>query len=156
MWRETKPNPRFNRVRNEESEDLVQKGYQHLEEKTLMEITAAMDDDESDQNLVSPNSLASYQSGLLEAMLVEQECKEGSSSPMDISAIASNEAEVKGEEEQEQSCREKVIQFGSIPEVQISMVQLSNMTFFSPDWSPTLLVSQPNEGPLEIIEIFQQ
>ncbi|KAG5565476.1 hypothetical protein RHGRI_001384 [Rhododendron griersonianum] len=107
IWRETKPNPRFNRVQKEESEDLVQKGYQHLEEKTLMEITAAMDDDEGDQNLAYPNSLASYQSGLLEAMLVEQECKEGSSSTMETSAIASNEAEVKGGEEQEQSCGEK-------------------------------------------------
>ncbi|KAG5565488.1 hypothetical protein RHGRI_001395 [Rhododendron griersonianum] len=153
MWRETKPNPRFNRVRNEESEDFVQKDNQHLEEKPLMEITAAMDDDEGDQNLASPNSLASYRSGLLEAMLVEQECREGSSSPMETSAIASIEAEVKGEEEQEQSCKEKVIQFGSIPEVQINMVQPSSMTFISPDWSPTPLVSQPNEGPLEIIEI---
>lgn len=76
MWRETKPNPRFNRVQNEESDDFVQKDYQHLKEKTSMEITSAMDDDEGDQNLNSPNSLASYQSGLLEAMLVEQECRE--------------------------------------------------------------------------------
>ncbi|KAI8534718.1 hypothetical protein RHMOL_Rhmol10G0118400 [Rhododendron molle] len=112
------------------------------------------DDDEGDQNLASPNSLASYQSGLLEARLVEQECREGSSSPMETSAIAGNEAEVKGEEEHEQSCKEKVIQFGSIPEVQINMEQPFSMTFVSPDWSPTPLVSQPNEGPLEIIEIF--
>ncbi|KAG5523810.1 hypothetical protein RHGRI_030712 [Rhododendron griersonianum] len=117
-----------------------------------MEITAAMVDDERDQNLTSPNSLASYQSGLLEAMLVEQEGGERSSSPMETSAIASKE-EVKGEEEQEQSCREKIIQFGSIPEVQINMVHPSDMKFVSPDWSPTPLVSQPNDGPLEIIEI---
>ncbi|KAG5524189.1 hypothetical protein RHGRI_031000 [Rhododendron griersonianum] len=118
-----------------------------------MEITAAMDDDEGDQNLTSPNFLASYQSGLLEAMLVEQECREGSSSPMETSAIASTEAEVKGEEEQEQSYKEKVIQFGSILVVQINMEQPSSMTFIIPNWSPTPLVSQPNEGPLEIIEI---
>ncbi|KAG5565900.1 hypothetical protein RHGRI_001724 [Rhododendron griersonianum] len=153
MWRETKPNPRCNKVRKEDSEDLVQKNYQHLEEKTLMEITAATDDDEGDRNLASPNSLASYQSGLLEAMLVEQECRERSSSPMETSAIAGSEAEVKGEGEQEQSCKEMVIQFGSIPKVQINMVQPSSMTFVSPNWSPTPSVSQPNEGPLEIIEI---
>ncbi|KAG5553983.1 hypothetical protein RHGRI_011750 [Rhododendron griersonianum] len=73
---------------------------------------------------------------------------------METSAIASTETEVKGEEEQEQSCEGKVIQFGSIPEVQINLVQPSSMTFVSPDWSPIPLVSQPNEGPLEIIEIF--
>ncbi|KAI8530535.1 hypothetical protein RHMOL_Rhmol11G0067200 [Rhododendron molle] len=50
---------------------------------------------------------ASYQSGLLEAMLVEQECREGSSSPMETSAIASNKAEEKGEEEQQQSCGDR-------------------------------------------------
>ncbi|KAI8559437.1 hypothetical protein RHMOL_Rhmol04G0173800 [Rhododendron molle] len=132
MWREAKPNSRFNRVRREESKDLVQKGYQHSEEKTLMEITVAMDDDESDHNLASPNSLASYQSGLLEAILVEQEYRDGSSSPMETSVIAGNEAEVKNEEEQEQSCKEKVIQFGSIQEVQINMIQPSCMTFVSP------------------------
>ncbi|KAG5557581.1 hypothetical protein RHGRI_007732 [Rhododendron griersonianum] len=87
-------------------------------------------------------------------MLVEQECRERSSSPMETSATIGNEVEVKGEEEQEQSCKEKVIQIGSIPEVQINMVQPSSMTFVSPDWSPTPVVSKSNESQLEIIEIF--
>ncbi|KAG5553384.1 hypothetical protein RHGRI_011310 [Rhododendron griersonianum] len=141
MWREAKLNPRFTIIQEEEFDDPIRKNYQHSEEKTLMEITTATDDDEGDQNLASPNSLASYQSGLLEAMLVEQECREGSSSLMETFAIAGNEAEVKGEEEQEQSCKEKTIQFGSIPEVQINMIQPSGMTFLSPNWSPTPSVS---------------
>ncbi|KAG5523846.1 hypothetical protein RHGRI_030741 [Rhododendron griersonianum] len=53
---------------------------------------------EEDLDLPSPNSLASYQSGLLEAMLVEQGGLEGSSSPMEVST---QEVDSKEQEKEE-------------------------------------------------------
>ncbi|KAG5565857.1 hypothetical protein RHGRI_001685 [Rhododendron griersonianum] len=53
------------------------------EEETLKKVASAMLEEDFDPP--SPNSLASYQSGLLEAMLVEQGGMEGSSSPMEVS-----------------------------------------------------------------------
>ncbi|KAG5530949.1 hypothetical protein RHGRI_025780 [Rhododendron griersonianum] len=84
---------------------------------------------EDDLDPTSPNSLASYQSGLLEAMLVEQGGVEGSSSPMELST---QEAESRREIKQEVSEPVKessTVQFRSMPEVQINMVYPCPMIF---------------------------
>ncbi|KAI8550591.1 hypothetical protein RHMOL_Rhmol06G0119200 [Rhododendron molle] len=78
--RGARPNPRFNRAqRDPENEFRIQ----FRGEKTLKEVSFVMLEEDLDP--LSPNSLASYQSGLLKAMLVEQGGIEGSSSPMEVS-----------------------------------------------------------------------
>ncbi|KAG5516064.1 hypothetical protein RHGRI_036946 [Rhododendron griersonianum] len=61
----------------------LQRKYSLFQEETLKGVTSAMLEEDLDPP--SPNSLASYQSGLLEAMLVEQGGLEGSYSPMELS-----------------------------------------------------------------------
>ncbi|KAG5524211.1 hypothetical protein RHGRI_031021 [Rhododendron griersonianum] len=78
--RGARPNPRFNRAQRDPEEDFR---IQFQEEETLKKVASAMLEEDFDPP--SPNSLASYHSGLLEVMLVEQGGIEGSSSPMEVS-----------------------------------------------------------------------
>ncbi|KAG5535939.1 hypothetical protein RHGRI_023651 [Rhododendron griersonianum] len=65
--RGARPNPRFNRAQKDPEEDFRIQFFR--EEETLKKIASAMLEEDFDPP--SPNSLASYQSGLLKAMLVE-------------------------------------------------------------------------------------
>ena len=64
-------NPRFNRLRREDSEEFLQRGFTQSEKETLKSLAARMDSEVPQNSPALPNSLASYQSGLLEAMIVE-------------------------------------------------------------------------------------
>lgn len=107
--RGNKFNLRFNRLQKEDSEDSLQKEFTQSEKGTLESLAARMDNEMHESSPVSPHSLASYQSGLLEAMIVEQEEGGGTSSspietfsPMETSAMGSIDKVDIGEDESEQ------------------------------------------------------
>ena len=158
-----KINPRFNRLRREDSEESLRRGFTQAEIETLESLAARMDNDMPQNSPTSPNSLASYQSGLLEAMIVEQEGGGGINpspvetfSPMEISAAESSEKVGITEEESDLPMQEKrTIQFGTLPEVQINMVSPSFANFgpFGPDCSPVRRALHPTVAPMEVIDV---
>ncbi|KAG5544153.1 hypothetical protein RHGRI_016784 [Rhododendron griersonianum] len=119
------PNPRFNRAQRDSEEEFR---IQFREEETLKKVAFTMLEEDLDPP--SPNSLASYQSGLLEAMLVEQGGIEGSSSPMEVSTQKVESKETVKEETVKPTKEVSSIQFGSQPEVQVNMVYPCSMNFF--------------------------
>ncbi|KAG5548718.1 hypothetical protein RHGRI_014168 [Rhododendron griersonianum] len=123
--RGARPNPRFNRAQRDPEDEFR---IQFREEETLRKVASAMLEEDFDPP--SPNSLASYQSGLLEVMLVEQGGIEGSSSPMEVSTQEVESKETVKEETIKPTKEVASIQFGSQPEVQVNMVYPCSMNFF--------------------------
>ncbi|KAG5544211.1 hypothetical protein RHGRI_016832 [Rhododendron griersonianum] len=123
--RGARPNPRFNRAQRDSEEEFR---IQFREEETLKKVAFTMLEEDLDPP--SPNSLDSYQSGLLEAMLVEQGGIEGSSSPMEVSTQKVESKETVKEETVKPTKEVSSIQFGSQPEVQVNMVYPCSMNFF--------------------------
>ncbi|KAG5557836.1 hypothetical protein RHGRI_007916 [Rhododendron griersonianum] len=120
-----RPNPKFNRAQRDPEDDFR---IQFHEEETLKKVASAMLEEDFDPPF--PNSLASYQSGLLEAMLVEQGGMEGSSSPMEVSTQEVESKETVKEETIKPTKEAASIQFGRQPEVQVNMVYPCSMDFF--------------------------